>query len=290
MNKMNKLGLGMVLLMAFMSLSVKAEIKPQWINNPPNPGNSSYVFKVVESEGEDLNSARSNSLKSLVSMIEHDDNIKIRESHRLTDEAERSNDKLIEANSNSIYVLEIENSINKTITTEKVAEYWDDFESNGHVRKRLNTLYMVQRKNQIADFDEIELTTKYGMKGFARSMIIPGWGQLYKGSKVKGGIILGGTVAGAIGIILTENTRADYIKKMHEQPKFANVYNSKASDWETSRNVCIGAVAALYIYNLIDAIVADGAERAIVKKRNNNFTFNPIISPDCGGILITYKF
>ena len=277
-------------IMFIVALGVNAETKPQWIKNPPTPGNSSYVFRVVKAEGEDLNSARSASLKALVSMIEHDDNVKIKEGHILTDEAHRSNGELMSANSNSVYVLNVENSINKTITTEKVAEYSEDFERNGQTRKRLYTLFMVQSKNSIANFDDIKLTTKYGMRGFVRSMIVPGWGQIYKGSGVKGGLIMGGAAAIATGIVLTENTRADYIKKMHEQPKFAQTYNSKASAWEPSRNVCIGAAAALYIYNLVDAIVADGAERAIVKKRNNNFSFTPIVNTGECGISIRYNF
>lgn len=276
--------------MFIVALCVNAETKPQWIKNPPTPGNSSYVFRVVKAEGDDLNSARSATLKALVSMIEHDDNIKIKETHKLVDEAQRTNNNLSVAKSNSVYVLDVENSINKTITTEKVAEYSEDFERNGQMRKRLFTLFMVQCDNRVADFDEVKLTTKYGMRGFVRSMVVPGWGQIYKGSGVKGGLIMGGAAAIAAGIVITENTRADYIKKMHEQPKFASTYNSKATVWETGRNVCIGAAVALYVYNIVDAIAADGAERAIVKKRNNNLSFTPIVNTGECGFSIRYNF
>lgn len=287
MNKYRYFILGILLSCFF---AAYAKIKPQWINNVPTPGNSTYVFKVVETVGDDLASARAFVLKSLVSMIEHDDNIKIKENYDVNSERQQVNAKLTETKSKSIYTLEVENSVNKTITTEKVAEYWEDFEVHGQPRKRLYTLFMVQRKNHVANFNDIELTSKYGMQGFVRSMVVPGWGQIYKGSKVKAAFILGGTIAGAIGIVLTENTRADYIKKMHEQPKFADVYNSKATDWETARNVCIGATAALYVYNLIDALAADGAQRAIVKKHDSKFTFMPIISLEGGGFSLAYNF
>lgn len=49
-----------------------------------------------------------------------------------------------------------------------------------------------------------------------RSLIVPGWGQMYKGSTVKGLCILGGEVALAAGIIVSENLRSSYVKKMHE--------------------------------------------------------------------------
>lgn len=288
MNNYRNYVLFWVLLLVFCSASAK--IKPQWVKNTPTPGNSSYVFKVVEVEGVDLNSARSMALRALVSKIEHDNKIEIVEYHKLVDIEQQEDGVVTEATSNSTYVLDLKSSINKSITAENVAEYWEDFESNGQKKKRLYSLFMVQRPNRTANFDDVKLTTKYGMRGFVRSMIVPGWGQIYKGSAVKGGFILGGAVAVAAGIIITENTRADYIKKMHEQPKFADVYNSKATDWETARNVCIGAAAALYIYNLVDAVAADGAERAIVKKRNNNFSFAPVVTPDGGGFSLVYKF
>jgi len=41
-------------------------------------------------------------------------------------------------------------------------------------------------------------------------------------------------------------------------------YINSASNLATGRNVCIGAAAALYVYGLIDAIVAPGARRVVI--------------------------
>ena len=54
-------------------------------------------------------------------------------------------------------------------------------------------------------------------------------------------------------IIYTENMRATYASKMRSQPRFAKQYKSKADNFEIARNCCIGAAAAMYVYNLIDA-------------------------------------
>ena len=97
--------------------------------------------------------------------------------------------------------------------------------------------------------------------------VIPSVGQFYKGNVVKGSLILAGEVTTIGGIILCENTRASYIKKMHEQPKYAAEYNSRADSWETGRNICIGTAAAIYVYNLIDAFVSPGAKRIIVNNK-----------------------
>lgn len=288
---MNKLGLILSLLFCVATgFMAEAKTKPQWVKSVPTPKNSTYEFKVVESVGDNYEEARSQSLRYLVSMVEHDDNIAIDEGYEVESKSQRNSDGVSESTKNKVYTLHLKNDVTKTITSEKVAEYWEEFDVNGRKSYRLYALYMVQHKNQAPQFDDVKLTTKYGMRGFARSMIVPGWGQIYKGSGVKGGLILGGAVAVATGIVVTENTRADYVKKMHEQPKFAKVYNSKAADWETARNVCIGAAAALYVYNLIDAVAADGAQRAIVKKRNDNFSFTPMLSTQAAGFSMVYKF
>ena len=48
-------------------------------------------------------------------------------------------------------------------------------------------------------------------------------------------------------------------------------YNTKADNCENIRNICIGGAAALYVYNLIDAIAANGAKRVIIKKKNTRY-------------------
>lgn len=116
---------------------------------------------------------------------------------------------------------------------------------------------------------------------------MPGWGQFYKRSYLKGGLILGGSVLLAGGIVYTECMRADYWKKQRngyangtEQIQF---YYQKEKNFAIARNVCIGGLCALYVYNLIDAIVAPGARYVKVSKtdRNGNvYTLAPTINYD----------
>lgn len=65
-------------------------------------------------------------------------------------------------------------------------------------------------------------------------------------------------------------------------------YADKADNYRTFRDVCIGSAAALYLYNLIDALVANGKKRTIVKKSHLSFT--PVASPDCNGVRLCYQF
>lgn len=159
--------------------------------------------------------------------------------------------------------------------------------TNNHV----DILYTVSDKNNYgsSNEDDIKITTRYGAAGLLS--IIPGIGQMYKGSHKKGTAILIGEIAAAGSIILCENTRASYIKKMKEQPKYAAEYNSLADTWETGRNISIGVAAALYAYNLIDALVANGAKRVIVeRKRNTQFTIVPYADLKNTGISMRLNF
>ena len=76
---------------------------------------------------------------------------------------------------------------------------------------------------------------------------------------------------------------------MKEQPKFFKTYNTKADNWENIRNVCIGAAAALYVYNLIDAIVSPGAKRTIVNKQEFPLVY-PVTNKDFSGVSFSWNF
>lgn len=130
---------------------------------------------------------------------------------------------------------------------------------------------------------------KKGLAG-AMSMIIPGMGQFYKGNTLKGGMFLGLTVAAGTGILVCESTRSSYRNKAIEQPKYAKDYNTKADNWETYRNICIGATGAIYIWNLVDAFFAKSAQKAVAKSNKNSFTFTPTATFNNVGLSLTYNF
>ena len=76
---------------------------------------------------------------------------------------------------------------------------------------------------------------------------------------------------------------------MKEQPQFLKTYNAKADNWENIRNGFIGVAAAIYVYNLVDALVTDGAKRTIVKK-NTAFKFAPVAFENGVGLSAVYEF
>lgn len=284
------------LLFLFSVLEVNARksdhLKPQWISRTPQPTNSTYVFKVVFTDSaEELEGARMASLKELTKNVERDEQVKVSETYNYQSEQNSRNGKDLSNQDSEIYAMKIE-SEGKILELNylKIDEYWEQVYENGRVSFKLYTLYAVARKEVRPYFDDVSLTKYYGMQGFARSLV-PGWGQMYKGSMTKGLCILGGEVVCIAGIIVSESLRSSYVKKMKEQPKFAKDYNSKADNWENGRNICIGAAAALYVYNLIDAIAAKGAKRVVVKQAGKpSFSLSPAIIDDGCGLKFAYRF
>lgn len=142
-------------------------------------------------------------------------------------------------------------------------------------------------KNPTYQFEAVSLYDDYKVGGRA---FVPGMAQLYKGSKVKGYSIITAQILSVASIILCENQRSSYQKKVIEQPKFAKEYSDKASNWETGRNISIGVAAGIYIYNIIDAYVAKGKKRIFINSNESSFHFTPQLSPSSAGLAFVYNF
>ena len=137
-------------------------------------------------------------------------------------------------------------------------------------------------------YEPVEVSDHYPLSARA---LIPGLSQMHKGSTVKGWLMLGGVAAFGLGALFCENERADYRNKIKEQPQFAQSYNTKANNFETARNVCLGAAAAIWIYNIVDAATAKGARRIIVKPTKGSYvSLQPVASPSSVGISLSYIF
>lgn len=260
--------------------------KPTWLKNVPKALNSSYSFKVVEVDnGQTLSSSRLLARTELTRHIQKEFNIQVSEDLSSTSETKQQNDKL-DYSENETYIYNVKSDEKEvSIYCERVDEYYEIYEENGIRIFKLYTLFAVSNVGKHAMFDEFRITEKYG---FSARALVPGWGQMHKGSIGKGITIIATEAAAIGGIIYTENMRATYKSKMQSQPKYAKEYNSKAANFEIARNCCIGAAAAIYVYNLIDAVVASGARRVVVKPRKMHF--GATASNDFCGLAVSYNF
>lgn len=275
---------------SYSQVKSNSKLKPKWTTESLFPSNSSYKFYVsyVEVSG-DIEIARGQSKAELCRLVQREEQISVLEDYTVNSEDINDGNNIVEA-INKVYSLKVE-SEGKIINLNylKLDEYWRESYVDGVRKLEFYTLYAVARPGVVPQFDDVYFTDKYGISAMARSLI-PGWGQIYKGSIAKGVSFLVGEALCISGIILCESQRASYHKKMKEQPRFAKTYSTKSDNWENGRNICIGASAALYVYNLIDAVATKGARRAIVKKKNTDFALVPMVDSQNNGISFIWKF
>ncbi|MDE6193854.1 MAG: hypothetical protein K2M83_07700 [Muribaculaceae bacterium] len=261
-------------------------MKPRWVTSAlPTPKSPGYIFISSQGTGKSLEEARQMALVNLTSKLEHERGLVVSSTVRVEKTSERNS----APRKNSQFTLEAsERGKQIDLVCRVVDEYWERKHGTYFVTE-LFTVNDSSRPGQGSYSDNIKLTTSYGAAPVFYSLI-PGVGQFYKGSNVKGGLILGGTAVGAAAIIMTENQRAIYAKKMKEHPEHIDFYRNKKANWELGRNIAIGATAALYVYNLIDAAVAPGRRRVNVNKRNYSYSLVPIVYEDGVGMSFALNF
>lgn len=192
-----------------------------------------------------------------------------------------------ESNAVSVYQFDSDGSDNKEKFSDKIIQT-----SLGQVNSmEALTSFPGENGNVVyAHFLVVSQTNaKKGLAGLM-SMVVPGMGQFYKGNTVKGGVFLGLAVAAGTGALVCESTRSSYRNKAIEQPKYTKEYTTRANHWETYRNVCLGATGAIYLWNVIDAFFAKGAQKAVVKSKNGGLTISPKATVNNVGFSLAYNF
>lgn len=258
------------------------KIKPQWLHKLPKPSNPSFMYETVSASASTLDAAREKCLAELIAGSGLKNGVVAVSTNRSSERLSQvwQNGKLSEQVVYDSHTSTQMQSEAVKLHIENIAEYWVRERSGDYY---LTRLYAKSELGRAPLFDQVELTTRYGARGLWRSAIVPGWGQFHKGSHLKGGLILGGCAVLAGGIVFTDSQRSDYVRKImrtHNQ-QLINSYSTRRDHFAAARNICIGAVAALYVYNLIDAIAAPGARRIVVKKRRTiDCSFMPAVTPD----------
>ena len=258
-------------------------IKPRWLNSLPVRSNNTFSYKIESGVGNSLNEARTDCFNSLIQDAGFEKGVSVKTDYK-TEEEEHSS--VINGKSNDIATSHF--SIQSTIKGKdaevqgvKIDEYW---ELSNDGKYHLWTLYARSEMDQTPYFDNVEKTTHYGMTGLWRSAIVPGWGQLYKGSTLKGSLILSGTAVLIGATVYMDCMRADYANKILKTHLAENkrAYATRRNNFATGRNICIGAIGALYVYNLVDAIVSPGARRILVHKLDDSKKYSvlPTLSPE----------
>lgn len=270
--------------MALSPLQANAErrsgSKPQWVSKGESSlnnrrTNNSYYFKVIGNIGINVQQMREGNIRALTEYIGTRNHV---EGLSVT----KLGNRTIGDSASSItdFNMEFKNEFSsEAFYAALVDEYWEEVVTDfGDHEYHYYALYAVSSDGGMKpDFDRFEVTRSYGALPAVMS-IIPGVGQLYKGQKLKGSLMLGGAVLCAGGVILCENRRSYYETRIIEQPKFAREWSEKRDNWQTGRNIALGVTGALVAWSIIDAAVAPGATRIKISP-SHSFAFHPAALP-----------
>lgn len=116
-----------------------------------------------------------------------------------------------------------------------------------------------------------------------RSLILPGWGQLYKGEKTKGYIVFSAFVLNAAGLITAiineQNAREDYLAQTNPQA-INSTYNSY-DNWFQARQILTYSQLVIWAYAFGDALWS---------MPSSDFAFPARISVNGDGFTLSFHF
>lgn len=155
---------------------------------------------------------------------------------------------------------------------------------------RVNVLVQVA-KNPTFDFDVVKVTNDYS---FSPEAFVPGMAQLKKGQKGKGTFFITAEAAFIGAIVVSECMRNSNTSKINTTHNAASrrMYADNADKCATARNVAIAGAVGIYLWNVIDGIVAKGKKHIVIADRAT-LDFYPYFSPDLdvnGGLSLCLKF
>lgn len=258
--------------------------KPQWMHKLPVPTNSTFIYKIISASSLSLEDARKQTIMDLIDEVGMKGGVAIISDHTSKERVSQvwENGKLTEKVTNDLETNTSAKSSEMTLHADNIDEYWTQDVSGTY---HLSTLYALSELGVMPLYYNIEYNDYYYDEPVTWGLsLIPGAAQMHKGSYLKGGLIMGGSVALAAGATLCSLTRQDYLAKMANTHSAATKqqYVTKSNNLNTGMWTCVGCLAALYVYNIVDAFVAPGARRIIV---------TPAVSPEGQyGVSVTYNF
>ncbi len=238
--------------------------KPQWAETSYfQEGQNSYI-DVVTATGWEQNNAKENALKTIVQRR----SLAVGSNAKVT----MQGDAII-----------IDGTKDLIVKARVVSEYCE-YLPNGEYKAYL----LVQTaKNPSLPFDPVQVTDKYPFSG---RVFVPGMAQIHKGSVVKGACFITGEVVFVGGIVVTECLRQSYINKINSTHKTSlrQQYIQNANTCGLTRNISIAGAAAVYVWNVIDGIVAKGESH--ITFGNAALTFAPYADFNSGGLAVNIHF
>ncbi len=235
-----------ICLFLFINIIILPQGRPTWILNPPLPstGESKFYYKVTYGEDIDINNARISAIATAlyegalkiglyVSMDQIKDAIKKRGIPGVSVDIKLPiniicdySERLITKRGYKVWVL---------CQVAESGNIYPNFENfNDCYPTKLNT----------------------GINALWRSILVPGWGQLYKDESLKGILFMAGSIGGLAGGLIFKQLSIDATNKALSARTQAvrDFYNNDSKNYDTYSTISFIASASIYIWNLIDAV------------------------------------
>lgn len=252
------------------------------------PSNSDVVrYKVAYGEGTTYQMAKEDATASLIMELGWEHGITV--ASKTIDEISHTinnNDGVFLQKRNTTTVIE-QDGYSASIT--KVDEYSElEKDSSLNIKYKVWQLYAID----CAWASQIKLyySTNYGFDTAGwRSLIIPGWGQMYKKQYIKGVSFLGAELVGITSSMYFQNRRNYNLKKSLETPilDLQIEYTNRAHKQQLCRNISIGSCVALWVLNVLDATLFEGRPRYV---ESSDFDVNFSTTDNNVSFNLTYKF
>lgn len=121
-----------------------------------------------------------------------------------------------------------------------------------------------------------------------RSMVLPGWGQLYKEEKRKGIVLMSLWTAGVVGSVVTHiarnDARDDYLAARN--PDEIESRFDRFDTFHKLRNNLVLFSAGVWLFSYFDAILKEQPG----KPTKRPFSVSPAISYDRAGLMFSWRF
>ena len=263
----------LLLLLVAAQMTLVAQEMPQWVLQKPRPANDTYLYVVERGVGATEMEARNRAMGLVYrSTIE-----------RLALAIDLAS--INAAISNGSNYGETSEAMN--VPVNKVCEYV----------QREGSQYVVYVLCQVAQYGNVPAVftpftqcNQLAKSQYIAHSFVPGLAQIKKGSVGKGTAFIVSEVVLVGGVVAAECLQRYYAQQisMTKNSTLKQRYAQNANICQISRNVGIGCVAAVYVWNVIDGMVAKGKTQ--IPLGTAELRLAPYADYESGGVAAVVKF
>lgn len=261
------------LLLTAMTMTMFAQEVPQWVMKTPRPANDTYLYVVERGVGATEMEARNRAMGLVYrSTIE-----------RLALAIDLSSINEAIANGNNYG----ESSDAMNVPVNKVCEH---IQREGNQYAVYILCQVAKYGNMAYHFTPFTQCNQLAKSQYIGHSFVPGLAQIKKGSIGKGTAFIVSEVVLVGGVIAAECLQRYYAQQisMTHNSTLKQRYAQNANICQITRNVGIGCVAAVYIWNVIDGMVAK--DKTQIPMGIAQLQLAPYVDYESSGMAAVVKF